>query len=483
MNDDSNDELCICSECIREPYLSNEVFKTGLTATCSYCGEEGPTFTIEELADKVEIAFEQHYLRTATNPDSFESAMLADKESSYEWERKGDEITYVIGDAAQIPHDAAADIQEILENRHDDFEAAKMGEETEFSADSYYTRRRRNLGFLPWHDRWQEFERLLKTEARFFSRDAMNTLKSIFSGIETMRAADGRPIVCGAGPATELTHFCRARAFQDHDEVLTAIGLPDLHLGPPPHPIASSGRMNARGISVFYGATTPDVAIAEVRPPVGSEVVVASFEITRALKLLDLTALVSLEVSGSIFDPEYLGRLSRRDFMQGLTGRMARPVMPNDEALEYLPTQAIADYLSTESQIDIDGILFPSVQSAVPGLNVALFHKASRVEEINIPLGTKITSSGGFSTEDGWEPDYLIYEELPIEVTDENPNNPPDLSFYIPEINMRDLDHRPTTLRVMLGDVHVHDIEKVQFYSNKIKVNRHRISNLKEAPF
>jgi len=49
--------------------------------------------------------------------------------------------------------------------------------------------------------------------------------------------------------------------------------------------------MNARGVSVFYGAIDPRVALAEVRPPVGSRVAVARFEIIRPLRLLDLNAL------------------------------------------------------------------------------------------------------------------------------------------------------------------------------------------------
>jgi hypothetical protein len=66
---------------------------------------------------------------------------------------------------------------------------------------------------------------------------------------------------------------------------------PDRHLGSPPSGAAAAGRMNARGISVFYGANDPRVALAEVRPPVGSRVAVARFEIIRPLRLLDLTAL------------------------------------------------------------------------------------------------------------------------------------------------------------------------------------------------
>ena len=63
--------------------------------------------------------------------------------------------------------------------------------------------------------------------------------------------------------------------------------------------------------------------------------------------------------------------------------------MPDDEAFEYLVTQAIADFLANESTMKVDGIIFPSVQGAGKALNVALFHKASKIEEIDLPGAQK----------------------------------------------------------------------------------------------
>ncbi len=47
--------------------------------------------------------------------------------------------------------------------------------------------------------------------------------------------------------------------------------------------------------------------------------------------------------------------------------------MPDDEPSEYLATQAIADFLATESAIRLDGIIFPSVQAAGEGSDPRLF--------------------------------------------------------------------------------------------------------------
>jgi len=65
---------------------------------------------------------------------------------------------------------------------------------------------------------------------------------------------------------------------------------------------------------VFYGATDPDVALAEIRPPVGSRVVVGKFGLQRPLRLLDVAALESVFVKGSIFDGGYIRRLEQAKF-------------------------------------------------------------------------------------------------------------------------------------------------------------------------
>lgn len=96
--------------------------------------------------------------------------------------------------------------------------------------------------------------------------------------------------------------------------------------------------MNARSISVFYGANDPLVALAEVRPPVGCTVSVARFLIIRPIKLLNLTALRDAMTEGSIFDPHHLDRLQRAAFLRQLSDRITMPVVPDDEELGYLVT-------------------------------------------------------------------------------------------------------------------------------------------------
>ena len=183
-----------------------------------------------------------------------------------------------------------------------------------------------------------------------------------------------KPVVRNIGPENDITHLYRARAFQSDSKLKVALEFPDKELGPPPSEFATAGRMNSRGISVFYGSINSETALAEIRPPVGCKVAIACFELQRTLKVLDLSALTFTHAIGSIFDENYAHQLSRTMFLRKLSQRMTKPVMPDDEHAEYLATQVIAEFLASE--LKFDGITFPSAQSE-GGLNVTLFHSAS----------------------------------------------------------------------------------------------------------
>lgn len=481
MRSDDVQELkakAICFRCVGEPYLREEIRTTGKQRICSYCENSFPSFTLDEVAERVEAAFAEHYLRTSDQPDSWEYSLLSDKESNYSWERHGVPVLDAIADAANLPELAAEDIQQILDEKYWDFEATKAGEETEFSSDSYYEEK--GASDAGWQEEWRAFETSLKTEARFFSRAAAEHLASVFADIAKMHTRDGRPLVVDAGPGFALSSIYRARIFQSDARLEVALCRPDQHLGSPPPPLATAGRMNACGISVFYGASDPGVAIAEVRPPVGSQVAVARFEIIRPLRLLDLTAVSDVSATGSIFDPDYARRLERTTFLRSLSGRITRPVMPDDETFEYLATQALADFLATIANPPLDGILFPSAQAASGALNVVLFHKSARVEPLALPAGTEIDARTGIMGEDGWETEYVVIEETP-------PIRPVDSDRAVSHARQVNLslrsawpqeptgyDAREATLRIDNDSVRVHQVKRVQFDTAEFSVRRHR---------
>jgi len=287
--------------------------------------------------------------------------------------------------------------------------------------------------------------------------------------------------VVDAGPGKALSALYRARVFQANEKLEEALARPDRHLGSPPSVQAAAGRMNARGISVFYGASAPEVALAEVRPPVGSQVAVARFEIIRPIRLLDLTAFDTVRMRGSIFDPGYAGRLERASFLRSLSQRMTRPVMPDDEAFDYLATQAVADFLATSLAGNIDGIIFPSAQVTGEALNVVLFHKAAFVEIEEVPAGTKVRVSLGLNTEDGWERDYAVTEQVPKK-SEQSPlpcrDWPPNFADLIvsppPDMPPYEAGSGLPTLKIDHKSIEVHIVRAVEFKTDRYAVSRYR---------
>jgi RES domain len=327
---------------------------------------------------------------------------------------------------------------------------------------------------------WRSFEVSVKTEARFFSRTAASYLTSIFDGIGKLQTREGRPLVVNAGPGSGLDTLYRARIFQSDDKLEAALGRPDIYLGPPPAPLAAAGPFNARGISVFYGANNQRAAIAEVRPPVGTQIAVAQFQIIRKLRLLDLTALSDARVTGSLADFGLAGRMKSAEFLRSLSRRIARPVMRDDEPFEYLATQATVDFLATEASMSIDGIIFPSLQALGDAFNVVLFHKAARVEPINVPGGTEISASTGRWAEEGWMDDYEVSERVqPFHHKNENNKQElesagfADVAEAIP-LDAGDADWRDYSLRILLRSLAVHRVKRVEFDTDEFQVKRHR---------
>jgi len=103
---------------------------------------------VGEFSERIEGVFYQHYTRTNDQPTSFQYSMLADKEYDYDWDRDGEPVVYAFMNAANIPEEAAEDIQKVLEDKFGDFESAAMGEETEFGSETYYEEKGVNDAYL-----------------------------------------------------------------------------------------------------------------------------------------------------------------------------------------------------------------------------------------------------------------------------------------------------------------------------------------------
>jgi len=437
-------EKCICFKCVDEPYLKNEIQLQGERRNCSYCHKTAKTYTLDEIADKMHEAMRVFYERTSDEPSDWEYLKI--KEFGDIWIRDGEDIVDVIGEAAGLPREAAEDIQQALEEWHSDFDLSALGEESEYARGSCYASKVHDDS--RWREKWDRFEWSVKHEARFFNAAAKEILLELFEGLDQLRTHRGTPVIRTAGPGTDLPQLYRARMFTTPGALHKAMEDPIRQFGPPPPKYATAGRMNSQGVAVFYGATDRRVAISEVRPVVGSKVVVAAFEFTRPVRLLDLEALTSLMGTGSIFDPVEFERREKLAFLRKLTRLLTTPVMPGEEELEYLPTQAVADFLAEKADPAIDGLQFRSVQFGGKGTNIVLFHKSSTIAPLGLAPGTKLEAELGFETEE-YMSDYSISE---VAVKKKAPGMPPAAKSLPMAV-----------LRLNRELITVHDVQAISF--------------------
>jgi len=465
MSETINADSRLCHRCVGEKTLKSTIKKIGTMADCSFCRKRVKTISLDQAAEIFDKVFDQNFVRTEDEPTGMEYTMS--KESDYQWERSGEDIVELLQEVGHIEPEVAESIRQLLEDKHFDFDEAAMGEEGDFAPDSRYTDRK--VESDEFHSEWRSFEESLKTKSRYFSKRATLTLLTLFNGIHRSTTAGNRPVILTAGPETSITSLFRARVFQDEEKLVRALERPDQEIGPPPPAAAVAGRMNARGISTFYGATDREVALSEVRPFVGSRVVTAKFDLLRPISLLDLEALSEVSASGSLFDDNHRYQMAKANFLQSLSQKMTAPVLPDAEIFEYLPTQVIAEYLASQVKPELDGILYPSAQTRNGKNNVVLFYESSLVEKLTTSDDNAIFVETEIQTADGPEPEYWVFQRTAPkeEATDATAPFAAGMSQ-----NGSLGDGRIPTLRIDLSSVEVHHIESVVYKHSDYQVHR-----------
>lgn len=362
----------ICLECLKEPYL-RQTLKTE-QQVCDYCEMNRPCAGLFDVAYECDRVLDTH----------FEPTHLDDAVVIYERDPAGSPLEKTLRDLNVVRSEAIDDLVEDLNFLWFDRDSMENKYSLEDDADVPWFRLRADLG-EPVNAAWHQMNKSLQQEARYVNPAAMRVLETVLGDIDADHTDEGQPVVIVAGPDTTLKTLFRARVFQLEQHLIEALGHPARLLGTPAPGIGQAGRMNAKGQPAFYGATTVDVAMAEVRPPVGAWVATAAFELVRPVRLLDLRSLERIRIPAglSYFDPKTTAMAQRRDFLKTLSSRLVQPVMPDLRERDYLVTQVIADYLATREKGPIDGIIYPSLQrphaDRADGFNIVLFARASAI--------------------------------------------------------------------------------------------------------
>ncbi len=449
----------LCHHCISDRFLAETVRAEGERRPCLACGRRRLAMPLREVAYRIDQAISENYKVNKTD----EGVGYAD----------------LVSEVAGVPVGVSERIQALLSAEHA-YDFARNGEENVFEA----TYDEASLDLYPQHSRWREFKDSIRAEARFFNRQAEQWLDEIFANIETHADWRGELVVRTIVPEEPAATFVRGRVAFDETELQAFVCRPERELGPPPRGMASAGRMNAAGVSVFYGAEDLATCRAEIRPPVGSHAVFAKFSLLRPVKLLDFDVLAAIAVTGSIFDPDYIRSRDQVAFLRTFGAEISQPVMPRDEAFGYLPTQIVADYIF--QRLGFDGLFYRSTQAGRAKRNVVLFNSTARVALIDrSDIDTEVDLGWWDEEEDDGDNSITIRDK---ERAPEGANGPcvaakpdPDLA----EANAREADlddSRPVTLQLVPDSVEVQKIEATDYTPTARSVRRSRYAHDPRKP-
>ncbi len=114
-----------------------------------------------------------------------------------------------------------------------------------------------------------------------------------------------------------------------------------------PRSMTRDMRANYKFIPYLYCSNHPYTALIEVRPRIGSLVSVATIEVSEKLVLLDFTSHIK---------PKAM-KESKMNLFTDLSYLFSKPIAFEDDTIDYIPTQYIAEYAKN---LGYDGIVYES---------------------------------------------------------------------------------------------------------------------------
>jgi hypothetical protein len=201
----------------------------------------------------------------------------------------------------------------------------------------------------------------------------------MLSGIIEFRSSKGNTAIRAINPNDVDSVFFRARQANDDNLRLKIFMNPSKELGSPPPNLASPGRMNPAGVSVFYGSFEINTCISEIRLPVGGVAATGCFKLIKTVNVLDLTIFDEGPQHISYFDLDRYEKISQMLWLETFHKEISKPVLPQDEAFNYIPTQIVSEFLAREFSPQLDGIIYSSALTN-KGRNIVLFNHASAIQ-------------------------------------------------------------------------------------------------------
>lgn len=325
---------------------------------------------IEAVAEIVDRVFRDNYIGGPHDP--------------YSIGPPGDELVEVVQDLTQPDDWSIVEAMRDALIQGDDYWPGD-GEEAFYDDEYRYHADMHNAALEEPARLWRDFRRSLLHGQRFFNTDARDLLVEIFQNVHQQRDHLKKGPVHMIAPGEPQSRFFRARVANDSELRERIQANPAGELGPPPERKRRAGRLNPAGVIGFYAAFDLETCVAELRPTVGSVITAAEFAITAPICVLDTTLFEAKPKAPDLYAKNAQQRAAQWQFMQSFMLEIAQPISPGDEHLDYLPTQAVAEYLNKHHRFTfagaertIDAVIYRSAQHP-DGKNIVLLGEAAVV--------------------------------------------------------------------------------------------------------
>lgn len=379
----------ICIDCVKPEPLKKHIAFNGELHPCRYCRRSGTAVTADSLFG---------YIYDRVRENVADEGGLSQFEYGMIYEVGADDIAVqgidiVLSEWFDLGDEPYFD--DLLVGAPLEFKTNARGQETHFYSDDGLLER--NF----YEDRWAVFIEDIRHAHRFFNPWARSFLDEVFAFLlvdeTTLKPECVRIMACGEP-------LFRARSAGDYQQVKALVENLASQFGPTPKDKAGSQRMTPNGISALYCALDRETCLSEIRSITGDHVVSVGLTPTTKLKLLDLTRLERLEPPKRTFlDTGYLDSLHLKTFIDSLVKKISKPKGRDDE-LSYLSTQVVFEYLRLRFGTQVDGLVFPSVQTGEQGTNVVLFPEASVISAAPLEMPDEMGAALGEKPGGAFEP-------------------------------------------------------------------------------
>ncbi len=346
-----------CVQCFHDDDLVKFIERKGEVGNCEFCGGEqvntidahdlGDIF--EPLLELYEAAEEDTHLGCETLAECLEEwELFSDKLETKDQNGLLDEIMY--GDLRYKRR----------------FEHHLSSDGWASTDDSLYSTRNEEI--------WNGFADHIKRKRRFLPKaDEFEFLANPNDWLPEMLVASDLVL-------TPVSGFFRAREGYVRPQFGHPMAFHADQMSAPPPELARRNRANPAGISYLYVAEEEPTAVAEIRTFVGAKISICQAHPKKDLKVADLTKFHGI---GSPFGHSDLQSLVKRNaLLNVLNDELARPVNPEANEVEYVPTQYLAEVILNAGY---DGIRYKSAVRP-GGTNLVFF----RPDDLEIQQDTRL---------------------------------------------------------------------------------------------